>query len=186
MTEFRAVEILGTQFPVLVAPGIIAMSPSAWATEHDGLDIEIMVVALPAEGGSAGRPICTALKISRLADGPSITPEVLRKVPVTALIRFAARMSLRYIDESTGRTLGASDRRMTDDLADRLRAEGPTDRTLKWVADIYRTATVLSVPPTKSVQDELELPRSTAGSWVALAREKGFLGRSEGRGRAGG
>lgn len=162
------------------------MSPSAWATEHDGLDIEIVVVALPAEGGRSGRPICTSLKISQLGDGRSITPEVLRKVPVTSLIRFAARMSLRYVDETSGRASSASSRSMTKDLATQLRAEGPTERTLKWVADIYRTATVLSVPPTKSVQDELDLPRSTAGSWVALARQRGFLGVSEGRGRSGG
>lgn len=45
----------------------------------------------------------------------------------------------------------------------------------------YRCATLA-----QAVQESLQLPRSTAGRWIAAAREAGYLGPSEGMGKAGG
>jgi hypothetical protein len=43
----------------------------------------------------------------------------------------------------------------------------------------------VSYNPTKGVEEMLKLTRSTAGRWIAAAREAGYLGPSEGMGKAG-
>jgi hypothetical protein len=65
------------------------------------------------------------------------------------------------------------------------KSQGPTADVLEHIAAIYRVARVLGVAPTLAVQTEMDLPRSTATRWLALAREQGHLG-SEEIGRAGG
>jgi hypothetical protein len=69
-----------------------------------------------------------------------------------------------------------------DDIAER----GPTDRALRWTAHVYRYGYAVSYNATKAVQEMLRIPRSTAGRWIAAAREAGYLGPSEGMGKAGG
>jgi hypothetical protein len=69
-----------------------------------------------------------------------------------------------------------------DDIAD----HGPTDRALRWVAHMYHYGYAVSYNATKAVVESLKLPRSTAGRWIAAAREAGYLGPSEGTGKAGG
>ena len=64
-------------------------------------------------------------------------------------------------------------------------AAGPTDEALWWVAHIYRLALVKGDAPTKRYE-LMALPTSTAGRWVTLARQRGFLGPAEGPGKAGG
>jgi hypothetical protein len=65
-------------------------------------------------------------------------------------------------------------------------AGGPTDRALRWIAHLYRYGYAVSYNPTKAVQELLTIPRSTAGRWIAAAREAGYLGPSEAIGKAGG
>ena len=65
-------------------------------------------------------------------------------------------------------------------------AEAPTSRALKWTAHLYRFGFAVGSNPTKTVQEELGLPRSTVGRWIAKARQAGYLGPSEGVGKAGG
>ena len=79
-----------------------------------------------------------------------------------------------------------SSRQLTDELVERFKREGPTDEALWWASHLYRLAVIVNDPPTKSVEEALDLPRSTAGRWLALARKRGFLGASEGRGKTGG
>jgi len=69
-----------------------------------------------------------------------------------------------------------------DDVAE----HGPTDRALRWTAHFYRYGYAVSYNPTKGVEEMLKLPRSTAGRWIAAAREACNLGPSEGMGKAGG
>jgi hypothetical protein len=67
-----------------------------------------------------------------------------------------------------------------------LSEEGPTDRVLQWVAHLYRLGLAIEYNPTKAVEEILKVPRSTAGRWIARARERGYLEPAEGQGRAGG
>ena len=71
-------------------------------------------------------------------------------------------------------------------MPDGVAANGPTDEALGWVAYAYRLALVVGEAPTKAVRDSMGLPQSTAARWVQQARQRGFLGPSEGRGKAGG
>jgi integrase len=62
-------------------------------------------------------------------------------------------------------------------LSERVQAGGgPSDADLRAVADVYQLAYVTGGAPTKTVMERLGLPRSTAGRWIALARERGLLG----------
>ena len=68
---------------------------------------------------------------------------------------------------------------------DHVAEHGPTDLALRWTAHFYRYGYPVSYIPTKGVEEMLKLPRSTAGRWIAAAREAGYLGHSEGMGKAG-
>lgn len=57
------------------------------------------------------------------------------------------------------------------------------DAQLRTVASVYREALRTGAPPAEAVKDELGVPRSTAGRWVAEARRRGFLPATT-RGRA--
>ncbi|MBP2522278.1 hypothetical protein [Rhodococcus sp. PvP104] len=50
-----------------------------------------------------------------------------------------------------------------------------TDDMLRIVANIYRTAAENGQAPTVSVQEELDIPRGTAASWIGRARSAGYL-----------
>jgi transposase len=62
--------------------------------------------------------------------------------------------------------------------------KGPTDQALRMVGAVYRIAYLMGEPPTRAVAQTFQVPRSTAGRWVHLARERGFLGPATAR-RAG-
>jgi hypothetical protein len=68
---------------------------------------------------------------------------------------------------------------------DGVTEHGPTDRALRWVAHFYRWGYAVSYGGTKAVEELLGLPRSTAGRWVEMAREAGYLGPAEGPGKPG-
>jgi transposase len=71
-------------------------------------------------------------------------------------------------------------------LSERARAGGgPSDEDLRAVADVYGLAFVTGGAPTKTVMERLGLPRSTAGRWIKMARERGLLGPATPR-KAGG
>lgn len=57
---------------------------------------------------------------------------------------------------------------------------------MKWVAHFYRLGYAISYGPTKQVAESLGLKRSTAGRWVGMARERGYLEPAEEPGKAGG
>ena len=64
----------------------------------------------------------------------------------------------------------------------KLRAEGPSVNTLKWVARVYKVAQLLHQPPAKTVAERFQLPQRTASHWVKLMRERGAdAGEIQGR-----
>jgi hypothetical protein len=56
-----------------------------------------------------------------------------------------------------------------------------TDSKLQEVAEVYRLAWEAGEPPTRAVAKYFSKSHSTAARWVGLAREQGFLGKSNGR-----
>ena len=58
----------------------------------------------------------------------------------------------------------------------RIRRDGPgDDRSLLWVARIYRIAVALNQRPAKAVQDMLGLTPPNASIWIRRARDRRLL-----------
>ena len=120
------------------------------------------------------------------ASGP-VTTETLRRVTLAHWIQFnllvydgeESRL-IRELENPDGREPWGYT--APDDVTE----AGPTDRALRWVAHFYRYGFAVSYNATKSVEESLSLPRSTAGRWVSLARRAGHLEPAGGAGRAGG
>jgi hypothetical protein len=146
-------------------------------------DVEIKVVVID------GRLSAGTVQVSwrdSIAGARAVTSDALRDVPVARLVSHAgaALHHVRGHLDSGGLRVGPA---WPDDEEGAYVAEhGLTDETLRIVARIYRVAYLVANPPTKSVESTLNVPRSTAGRWIAAARERGFLGPAQGPGRAGG
>lgn len=143
----------------------------------DTIDIHI--------GVAGGRLVADRVEVKRLESGAGITSELLRRIPVATLVRFGAH-AVQYVHgrrESGGLTVGAA--WPSEEEGAYVARHGLDDETLKIVARTYRVAYLIGDSPTKKVEELLELPRSTAGRWVAAARERGYLSESRGAGKAG-
>jgi len=137
------------------------------------------------------RYICHELTVYRSVVGqPSgpVTTEILRQqvqieqmIRINVLVNYPDRPpTMRELDNPDGREPWGYT------VPDGLTDHGPTDRVLRWVAHFYRLGYATSFGATKSVQESLKVPRSTAGRWISMARQKGYLGPAEGQGKAGG
>jgi hypothetical protein len=118
-----------------------------------------------------GRYVVEQLTIRRRADGPPVTTEGIREIPVTALLRASLEGYLAHAPVE-----------LTEHARD---GGGPAEQDLRAVAIVYQIAYATGAPPTKTVIQRLGLPRSTASRWIALARERGLLGPATPR-KAGG
>ena len=161
------------------------------------------------EGGAVGtrlrieydddrhRYLCTNFEVFRDPDASEgkgfVTTELLRDTPVGGLI--AATLSLPDVNDGTPGPMFPDFHELPNPdkvepwgrtPPEGLREEGPTDRALQWTAHLYRYAMAISLNPAKAVEDQLRLSHGTAARWVRLARQKGYLGPSEGPGRAAG
>jgi hypothetical protein len=182
---YRSTAVPEAEF-VPIAPGLAVESPIRLeVVDWEGFDLELLVAAVPAEDDRAGRFICQALTVRQRPGGPPVTSEVIRRVPVARLIRGVGSSHWQTVDVRENE-ISFTDARLTEEMAARLREQGPTRESLTWVARAYRLALVLGDSPTQAVERGLGLPRSTAGRWVALARQQGLLGAAEGPGKAGG
>jgi hypothetical protein len=160
--------------------------------EEEGLySLEADVIYEQPVGGRMGHFVVDRLIIRRREDGPPVTTEGLREIPVAAFLRLALEGSLLRI----GPTERDEERRTSSwkltplgpiALSERAQAGGgPSDADLRAVADIYQLAYLTGAAPTKTVMQRLDLPRSTASRWIRIARDRGLLGPATPR-KAGG
>jgi hypothetical protein len=150
--------------------------------EGEDHDVEITL------GSDRGRAVARAITVRQREGGDPVTGEALRQVRVAALVREAVRRSKGGqvgMTEEGRRLWEAGVYPYSDEDLKRMRSNGPTDETLKTVAWVYRMAHAVGEAPTAAVEEVFELPRSTAGRWVSLARKRDFLGRGR-PGKAGG
>jgi hypothetical protein len=135
----------------------------------------------------ARRYLCTSFEVFRTPDASKgkgfVTSEVLRKLAVGHLVGLTM-----IVPTTVLRELPNPDNVEPWGLAppEGLSEEGPTDRVLRWVAHLYRCEMAVATNPALEVEKTLGLSHSTAGRWVRLARQNGYLGPSEGPGRAAG
>ena len=147
-----------------------------------------------------GRYVCDELTVhGDIQHGTPVTSEALRHVPVEELV--IEQLAEAHVAVTATLTADAvvtvSDTVGLSDAAtvtvepwgrvppDGVTEHGPTDRALRWVAHFYRWGYAVSYGGTKAVEELLGLSRSTAGRWVKLAREAGYLGPAEGPGKPG-
>lgn len=161
-----------------VGPGIaVPARVTVIAEDCAGVDVELEVVP---EGG---RLVAQEVRVSRREGGPPVTGDAIRSIPIATLTKHAAVHALTY-KERDGYTEW-SPRLLTPEIIEQVRDNGPDAASLEWVAYLYRVALLMGEPPTQAVAQALDLPRSTAGRWVAMARRRPeLLGPSEGPGKA--
>ena len=169
---------------VQIVPGVVGPAQiirDGGVTTPDGsIDIRLDIRFDPQHG----RYVCQEF---RAVPGTGlVTTDALRRVTIADWIRRSlladddGQPVIRAIENPDGQEPWG----LTE--PDDLTVYGPTDRALQWTAHFYRLGYAVAHNPTKLVEQALGLPRSTVGRWIAAAREAGYLGPSEGVGKAGG
>ena len=173
-----------------LGPGLGAPREFTFSVEEERLySLEADVVYEQPVGGRMGHFVVDRLTIRRREDGPPVTTEGLRQIPVAAFLHIALEGRLMRVGP-TVREGNKSTWELTwagpIALSERAQAGGgPGDEDLRAVADVYHLAYVTGAAPTKTVMERLGLPRSTASRWIRMARERGLLGPATPR-KAGG
>jgi hypothetical protein len=124
------------------------------------------------------RYVCTELHARE------ITTELLRDVKIADWVGMAL-LQPGFEDPAIRQLPNPDGREPWGFVAPEGASKRPNERALAWVSHLYRYGLAVSYP-TKTVEEGLKLPRSTASRWIAMAREAGYLGPSEGPGKAGG
>lgn len=129
------------------------------------------------------RYVCESVTVTREGQpsAPPVTTEALRDVPIGFGITMAllfkgqgdADLSVRDLPNPDGRDPWGRV------VPKELKGGKRSDRALQWVAQVYRFAIAIDHPPTKTVEEELGLPRTTAVRWVMAARDAGYLRAAE-------
>lgn len=122
-----------------------------------------------------GRLSCVSLTTERLAEGPPITSEGLRRVPVAEYVMGAARYGreilLERIPDSGGTYRLAEFKPPPPDFA----RDGMTDDALEQVARLYAWAQATGRKATGVLLKDYGMPRPTATRWIQTARRRGIL-----------
>lgn len=164
--------------PRLLMPRVVLVQVTGMV-DFPHLDVEVHVEA------QDGHLIATTVCARQRPGGPAVTGERIRGIPVAHLVQWAAS-ELRRVVETGGDTVSTVPAGVTEDEVAYVQHSGPTDRALEIVGRTYRMARLMGRPPTKMVEEWLNVPRSTVGRWVAAARTRGFLDKADGPGKAGG
>ncbi len=124
-----------------------------------------------------GRFVCETLHCHRKPGGPPVKTELIRQLPVAELVRLlASAHRVRVTEPSPGELVVEP-----FDLPEPRTEDGPTEEVLAGVALAYRFAFATGESPTKVVMNHFKVSRATAGRWVSMARDLGFIGKTEER-----
>jgi len=166
------------QEPAVDLGGGLVMPPLVTVVDDDleGWEVEVDVVP------QGGRLAVQEVRVRQRTGGPAVTTQALRSVPVAHLARRARAAALTRVTASQSTSWNVHG----PEPGSWRTHNGPTDAVLTELAEVYRRALSVGAPPKRAVIEALGVPTSTAGRWIALARDRGVLGPSEGRGRAGG
>ncbi|MDP9458992.1 MAG: hypothetical protein M3Q22_01655 [Actinomycetota bacterium] len=122
-----------------------------------------------------GRLACVSLTADRLTDGPPITSEGLRRVPVAEYVMCAAAAGLEILLERIPQEDGshrlAKFQPPPTDFAD----HGMTDDALEQVARVYAWAQATGRKATGILLNDYGMSRPTATRWIQTARRRGIL-----------
>ncbi|WP_232667899.1 hypothetical protein [Pseudonocardia sp. TRM90224] len=119
-----------------------------------------------------GRLVCTRLDVEMVQGGPSVTAEVLRRIPVGRFLREAAASGLTVFEvdvEKEGQTHPFV--APPPDFAE----AGMTDDVLREVARLYHWALATGDAPLGLLEREYGVPRGKASRWISVARRRGYV-----------
>lgn len=145
----------------------------------------------PVSTSAAAAIRCASVRATSPDGGKPVTLAALRQIALTPFVKHAfshAFVTLAIKDHATRADFEPNEYVFWGLLntrdRDRLKAAGPTDETLRWVALLYRVAVAVDEPPAKSIQGGFRVSLRTASNWVAAARRAGYLGPSDSTGKA--
>lgn len=164
---------------VELAPGLKVPQRMEGTIEGEDLpfDIDLVVVL------DKGRFVCEELACRRKPDGLPVETELVRQLPVARLVREVATSYLFHVEELDKGGFHVSPYNWHG-LRESALEHGPTEVVIEGVARLYRFAFACGMPPTKTIVEEIGIPRSTAVRWISMARQRGLLGPARAR-RAG-
>ena len=155
----------------------------------------ISIVEFQAREGSL---VCTSVRVEESEGGREVRPIDLELEPgLDQIADWIGGVSVRVQerkteDGATVRSILWHDPFSPPPIVRRRIAEARragrrkiTDAKLEKAAEVYRAALDAGDRPAAAVADHFAVEQRTAGKYIALARDKGFLGPSLGRGRAG-
>jgi hypothetical protein len=163
-------EFGGTDY-VHIGCGVYVMSPVTFKETIDGAKVEVDAEYDP----QIRRIVAKKVKIDATDDRPELSSSLMQKIKIQNFLRTLLRQAAVIPSEIDGVRSPISLSPIDAEYAEHIRAEGPTDSTLKVVARYYRLAEAINEPPTKAVQECLQIPRPTAANWVSRARSAGLL-----------
>jgi hypothetical protein len=118
--------------------------------------------------------VCASLTASRRPNGPAVTAEGLRSLPVASLVRRSVQDLVTPVREEKILADGTFSRELGF-VVDTSRRRRQPGEDVEPAAVLYAVAQLCGQPPTKAVSDELGIPLGTARRLVAQARERGLL-----------
>lgn len=151
------------------------------SAEHDGFVIELVV-----DVDNFARTSCRELRFRATGDTP-VTAPLLRAARLPVLLALSARAAVEKVKRNEDGSLRQASLTQADVFAffeefrgSRMPRQGSplTDGQLRKIAEIYRGAVAVGLPPVKAIQEAEHVSRATASRWVARAREHGFLEKS--------
>jgi hypothetical protein len=150
--------------------------PPRYAVEVDDpkcpVLVEVHVVVVD------GQPRCAELRCRPKSGGPLVMSEDLRHVALARYVRQSAGMYAYRVEvDEDGQVVfaqstGTGDEPLLARAVQKRPRQQMTDERLREVAQVYSEA---GSKPTMAVMRHFYLSRPTAGRWVGLARDRGFL-----------
>lgn len=158
---------------VEVEPGLHVMNPFVVQMTFKGFEGIVEFTGVVEDGNVA----CSELRFIRANNGPSISAEWFRLFSFKELWRTATLMASYRSVAGGGRVpVAGSDFEIQDQAAAALvprRKHRITKELLASVAEIYKENEE-SGWPTKAVAEKFNISRSTAATWVGLARKPAY------------
>lgn len=127
------------------------------------------------------RFVLRSVEVAQADDGPPVTADVLRVLPLNRIMVLAVEDLLFDVEVAKAAAEGKTDTTKMTPLSWVAPdpGSGPTDDNIKVVSIAYRIAYACGVPPTKYVEERMGLSRATAGRWIKAARDRGLLGQTD-------
>lgn len=123
----------------------------------------------------AGRLSCVSLKAERMQDGPPITSEGLRRVPVAEYVMAAELVGHGILRERSRQPDGSYLEKPFEPPPPNFADNGMTDEALEQVARIFAMSQATGRPATGILLNDYGMPRPTATRWIQAARRRGIL-----------